>query len=599
VHTRPHALICNAFGAHTPPLAMHTHAGAIATPAPPTPAPTAPPSTAAPTSPPPDANGRASGALAQYLFTADACAAGTPIADTAGAAASTFGDLDRAAAVACLNHIGVSSTSGSPTAVRLTSQSTAAALAAALNSGTGFTLELWLRHEALATTATSASILSISSGTSGATAAAAGRDCPAAADLVLYRSGAQYALSVKHTSDVCGTVIFSPTITNGAGPVHVSITFDMSAAASTSATATVYINGAAADVKTQVLYPNRYIGSGNFAPDFTTVWNPTYRLQLLSDYRTADAQAAGETHWAPWAGELYLAALYGRALTAAEVSGNYAAALPNSAPAVTAVSFTVEEDGEDGDHYSSPEYYLTEVPLSDLAALTLPTAYDFESDVGNAIGYSVTNPLPLLHLASLPTRGTVYDSSGAAITAVPHTLADGTFRFRPVKDESSGAAAAYATFAYYATDGATGARSTADGTVTLHVLPKNDPPVAAAATFQASTGAVSDKLCVTGTDSDAGDGVVSAAVVLPPLHGILYQVVADVITGTVLTAGASFGGGQLCVGYKYTGAGGAGVGGSAVAGSEVDVDAFTFTVFDGSGHASAAQTAVLQVLQGG
>jgi hypothetical protein len=96
---------------------------------------------------------------------------------------------------------------------------------------------------------------------------------------------------------------------------------------------------------------------------------------------------------------------------------------------------------------------------------------------------------------------------------------------------------------------------------------------------------------VTGTDVDVSDSIVSANVISLPANGTLHKVISGAVTTGVLAAADSFGTGQLCLGYKYTGAST----GLASDGYETS-DSFTFTVRDVSGsQISAAATLTLKV----
>ncbi|KAG5187969.1 hypothetical protein JKP88DRAFT_275928 [Tribonema minus] len=284
--------------------------------------------------------------------------------------------------------------------------------------------------------------------------------------------------------------------------------------------------------------------------------------------------------------------MYGKELTAEEITANFKAALPNSPPYVANVSFTISEDGELGSHYDTPEYYLAEVPVADLATFTLP-AYDLESDPAATFVYNATNPPPVLYLTSLPSVGLLYDSQGAVIDTFPHQLAKSTLRYRPVANESRGTDTPYATFTYYAEDGSTGVKSPLNATVTLYVTAANDPPVASETEpFSAFTG-VKTMVCVTGTDIDAGDSVVSALVASAPQRGKLYA--AHSTTDAELSAGQPFGDSlsELCIAYLYNGTGLA----AAAAGAVVDTDFFTLKVVDKGGAASLAHNATITVYQ--
>ncbi|CAM9918792.1 unnamed protein product, partial [Phaeothamnion confervicola] len=195
-----------------------------------------------------------------------------------------------------------------------------------------------------------------------------------------------------------------------------------------------------------------------------------------------------------WAGAVFLVAAYSRALNETEVWLNYLAGLPDSLPVVSAVSVKISEDGEVGDHYDDPAFYLNVVPFDSLTGISLDVS-DMEDTEGwpsNEEGWTETDEAPTVYVASKPAAGTLYDSSGAAVATVPHALpapeagtaVDGKFnftvRYRPPKDEySATATTVFANFKYYAVDARTGKQSAENATVSVYVTAKNDPPVAA------------------------------------------------------------------------------------------------------------------------
>ncbi|KAG5187967.1 hypothetical protein JKP88DRAFT_275926 [Tribonema minus] len=490
---------------------------------------------------------------------------------------------------------GVTSPATNTSQERLLSSKTTAALRGVLDQASGFTLEFWLRHRAPVGTADTP-ILNIG------TVTGTGSTCGGTtSDLEVYRTGSKYAVAVSTGSLQC-VVASGGAITDDAGPVHVVLTFGFYTTAQVM-NVTLHINGGTPNGGTSqallsIKYPATKKADGTYAPAFSTAWKSANYLHLMSSHRTA---ASGIAAFVPWTGDLYLAALYARALTAEEITANFKALWPNNAPSVADVAFTVNEDGEAGDHYDTPEYYLSAVPFADLAVLTLP-AYDFEADAAannvTAV-YNASNPVIAYYVAAAPLAGTLYDSAGAAIVASlstpPAALPSGAVRYRPAANESSAGGAAYAAFTFYAVDGA-GARSAGTATATLYVRAKNDPPAAAAAAFSvpASSAAAADTVfCVNGTDPDAGDAVTHAVLRSAPARGRLFAVEAaggggaQQATAMELAVNASFGSAQLCAAYLYTGA--------AVGAGATAEDGFAFAVVDRDGAASAAQRAAVTV----
>ncbi|CAM9753424.1 unnamed protein product, partial [Discosporangium mesarthrocarpum] len=224
-------------------------------------------------------------------------------------------------------------------------------------------------------------------------------------------------------------------------------------------------------------------------------------------------------------GEVYLLAIYTRTLNNSEVLRNFEAEIGNSVPIVANISVTINEDGETGNHYDEPEYYLADVPFTDLPVISLGV-YDADHDQGNP-NIDKELPLPRIFVLSLPAKGNLYNISGTPISYVPYEVAlDETtynMKYRPERDEYS-SDEVYTSFEYYAIDGKTSKRSIENATVTVHVLPKNDPPRAFNITTSAVVGTKNNIVFLDGEDQDVGDLVQDAVVSHGPVQGNLYQV---------------------------------------------------------------------------
>ena len=504
-----------------------------------------------------------------------------------------FGSLSKTSAVSCPKHIGVTAAEGSNTLTRMTSAGDSSALNAKLAASTGFSVELWLDH-AHTTSDKYMPIFTI-----GKTPITGSNpfDCYYNSNFEVQRKNGDYVVNMAVDAayiDDCSTLTsITAAITENAGPTH----FVLTASYTNNQLAEVRIhlnggstNGGISEVLGQFPYPSTPSGSV-YKPGFDTNWWSAYKLELFSDARAVAADGTTSGLWGPWPGTIYMAAMYDRVLSTSELTSNFKAKLSNSPPVVSATSVTINEDGELTDHYSNPVYYQSVVPAADLASITL-TAYDWETDSSNTFSYSSSYALPTIYVSSLPATGTLLDYDGTQITSVPHALSSSSnnmVKYRPVKDASSGSTTVYTTFTFYAIDGVTGSRSPADATMSIYVLAKDDPPMATAASFTAYSGTTSNIMCVTGTDVDSGDSAVSGSVVTVPSHGKLYKVVSGSVTSTELSAGASFGTNQLCVGYGYTGTATVAVNG------QLDTDSFTFTVSDTSGNPSTAATAAITI----
>ena len=254
-------------------------------------------------------------------------------------------------------------------------------------------------------------------------------------------------------------------------------------------------------------------------------WQHGFYLQMMNDAGMDGTMAA---QYASPGGTIFLVAMYNWPLNDSQVMQNFNAGLEESPPVAEDVTVTINEDGEIGDHYDTPEFYLQNptVPV-----LSLPVIHLQVTDVDQQEGFpgfsaEQQQVRPAVFIDSLP-RGTLFDVDGQMITKVPHyvTFNDSyAVRYRPEKDESSGPSDIYTSFTYAAADGVTGEISVVHGVVDIYVLPKNDPPVSRNATATVPTG--ESRIFLNGTDVDSPDGdtVQGALIARLPAYGVLYQV---------------------------------------------------------------------------
>ncbi|KAM3568060.1 hypothetical protein VYU27_009813, partial [Nannochloropsis oceanica] len=142
-----------------------------------------------------------------------------------------------------------------------------------------------------------------------------------------------------------------------------------------------------------------------------TYWNQSDRLYLFSEPASASVDTVN------WPGTLYLCALYNRSLSLAEVKQNYAAGVPDSRPIARSVTHTIQENGEVGTHFDTPEFYSTPVPLNELVVLTLEVLdADHDPASPNYNASTLVTSIPVLYLAILPSKGTLYYLNGTIIT---------------------------------------------------------------------------------------------------------------------------------------------------------------------------------------
>ncbi|KAG5187961.1 hypothetical protein JKP88DRAFT_243655 [Tribonema minus] len=514
---------------------------------------------------------RAASPLFLYDFTNTACANGA-IPDTSGTASPTFGSLMMQSNLQCSAANGITAPDVNRDKVRMTSEFDSTAFLNAMTGKAGFTMELWLSHGAsFNDNAPFNTIMSIGTAVDVYQGPTVENNfyCEQNSNLELrYVANDFYAVLLR--MELTPTVACTPTTTSSAPtdgaapgvPQHVVITFDFSRLQPETGSYAVvpvnyYFNGgdlnaAHGGVTAPELFHARFNG-------FNSTWVPGYKLQMYSDYRTAaDQMHAGpfSEMFTPWPGTMYSVALYPRVLTAAEAKGNYDAYVPNSPPVAADVNVTVDEDGMVGNHYADPAYFLSDVPVLDLATITLPAAYDYESDPANLLSYNASSVAPTLWLASLPTAGTLYTSAGVPITSVAAAPAvTGALRFRPARNAFSAGGAAYANFTYVARDSVTAALS-APATVTIYVTSQDDPPSVDAKAVAAVAG-VAKSICGSGSDVDAGDSVRNFYIASTPAHGQLYRMLNFVVTTTEKDASTNetawFGNLENCIGYRYRG----------------------------------------------
>src|SRR6056297_329866 len=272
-----------------------------------------------------------------------------------------------------------------------------------------------------------------------------------------------------------------------------------------------------------------------------TYWDATDRLFFFSE------PSFLSTETVEWSGRLFEWALYNRVLSPEEVAQNYAARVPNSPPIVQDASHVVQENGEVGSHYDTPEFYLSPVPVDELVSLTLVVLdgdHDPSSPSYNASASPIT--FPGLCLATLPANGTLYFMNGTAIHgSLPIALAvesprgngaslNGTFttqlRFRPGWKEVSWPHI-YTTFEVFAVDGVTGLASNT-ATISVYVKAVHQIPIAGNGsnhtnnTSNVSLVAMASRLTAVALEGIAYGGfrIVSARVASLPTHGYLYRV---------------------------------------------------------------------------
>lgn len=207
----------------------------------------------------------------------------------------------------------------------------------------------------------------------------------------------------------------------------------------------------------------------------TVSWQGGFYLQVLND--AVAVRSVPEENATP-SGSVFLVAMYKRPLTGSEVAQNYDAGLGHSPPVAEDISVTIWEDGEIGEHYDNPGLYAQNPMVS---ASNLSIIYLLVVDLDQTEGFpgfveGAKNLAAAVFIDGLPSRGMLSDIDREESTVIPHHVAlDGGYyvRYRPEKDEYSGASYPYTSFTYTAVDSVTNEVSVVPGVVHIYVLPKS------------------------------------------------------------------------------------------------------------------------------
>lgn len=264
-----------------------------------------------------------------------------------------------------------------------------------------------------------------------------------------------------------------------------------------------------------------------YVPPLTMMatWDSGFNLQILDWSRQFPSSFYREGPGI----KIFFLAIHNETLNSTEVLSRYATRIRHSTPIVRNTTVDVAEDGENGDHYEEPEFYLQVFPHSELQLIPLDV-YDSDNDPATP-NFDYTNPR--VFVSALPYPGYLVNSSDEIIVHVPFEVfgEDGVFsvRYRPVLNDFSTNVTAndsvpYANFSFYATDEEDNTRSHTNATVSIYVYPKNDPPEALAASHVVYAGTRSNILPLEGIDRESFDNVYGAAIVESPTRGSLFQV---------------------------------------------------------------------------
>lgn len=473
--------------------------------------------------PPEVGAGRALDSAVEYRFDRADCLSGHATDTSSGK--SLFGSLNiNTSAVTCKG-LGVEAKSGILHDQRIASSSNASLFVDEMSRSDGFTFEVWASFENFPTSCESCSarhMVSIGS----TDAALVPSFCADASNLFFYQTRDHSVGISLRQEPKCISIIADHVIALNS-VVHVILTVeplvtDLGSDSTTSdfsfddySTFRWHFDG--------VLVTTKDVKMASL----TSPWSDDFYLQMLND---AVAVRHEPTIYAPPSGTLFLLAMYVRALNSTEVAQNYEAGLENSPPVAEDIAAIINEEGEIGDNYDNPAYYMQDptVPTLNLSSISL-VVVDLDAQEGfpgfDAEMQSVPNKVTI---ERLPSRGQLFEFSGKAISSVPHDVMydDGYHvRFRPVKDEFSGSNDVYTSFTYSVIDAVTGEECVTPGVVSMYVLAKNDPPLPTNKSEMITTGRDNTiYLCGTDVDSSEGDAIQGSMIIEPPTHGLLFQV---------------------------------------------------------------------------
>ena len=351
-----------------------------------------------------------------------------------------------------------------------------------------------------------------------------------------------------------------------------------------------YLDGTA---KTYNGYLNHPFSALNFgACDGGSSWSSMSMQFFANAYR----RQTGKGDEA-WAGGMYMFAMYKTALSASQVSQNYAAKLVNSAPRVSDVEVTVNEDGEDASNLATPALYQSPFDTSLLRAVVLD-AVDIDDDP-SYVNYDATRAPMVVRIQSLPAASVaqLYTLDGTEITAAGTSVSASGLEYsvlvRPAFNAYSGEGTFPDSFdfTFDAVDGETDVVSKI-ARVTVSVAPVNDPPVPTNTTVSSNAGQTT-VIELSGTDVDEGDVLAEAFIERYPTQGKLAVVYPN---GTVVDA--HFGSGalpkrlpSLKVAYLYDGPTDIGFDEDGV----MTVDDFAFSLADAAGARSVTEEVTVRI----
>jgi hypothetical protein len=214
---------------------------------------------------------------------------------------------------------------------------------------------------------------------------------------------------------------------------------------------------------------------------------------------------------------------------------NFNAGIPNSLPTVVGGMYTVKENGESGDHYSTPAFYLSQVPASELSPLTLD-AFDLDEQPYCALSCTRRTITSWMYvkIVDFPVQGVLYTSNGTLLSALNPwvTKASQTesfvVRYRPPwRLVSPSLDITLDSFSYIAIDGSTSFASPSSGIVSIVVTRVLQPPQTQSINLSLVANVLKLIPIVATCDATSNATISEVMVTQMPSNGQLYQVYSN------------------------------------------------------------------------
>ena len=165
-----------------------------------------------------------------------------------------------------------------------------------------------------------------------------------------------------------------------------------------------------------------------------------------------------------WGGRLFSLSLYNITISFEMAKYLYSIGLTNSLPVVWNTTIRVQQHGIVNEHYDTPIYYHTEVPVKDLVSYELP-CYDFDNKCSSVV------------YLSLPRYGRLYNPITLCDIVANRIYNTIMVKYRPHMYNHSIGDSIFDYFVFKAFDDISNATSLENATVSVIVQAINLPPI--------------------------------------------------------------------------------------------------------------------------